>query len=374
MESRERIKRTLNLQVPDRVPRLEIGFWDETVERWRKEGLPERVTYQSPFLTSYGECVTKEYKMQDTFEDYFGLDRIALIDYDGTMRFKEEVLEETEEYKIYTLRDGLTNKAFKNKTSTPLQIDRKIKSKEDWDKYKCRLIANKDRIKEETIELCRILKDKDIFTIIRPEEPCQYALYLIGEEDCLIYMATDPDYIEEFIAYFTEFQLNMLEVIIGEGIRLDALWYFSDLCYKNGMLFSPAFYRERIMKYHKKIFSFCKNNDMNVIYHCDGNIGQLLPLLVESGIDCIQPIEARAGNDVRDYKKLYGNQIAFCGNISADVLSTDKAAIEKEISEKVELAKNKGGYIFHSDHSIPPSVSLENYCYAMELVKKYGNY
>jgi uroporphyrinogen decarboxylase len=33
-----------------------------------------------------------------------------------------------------------------------------------------------------------------------------------------------------------------------------------------------------------------------------------------------------------------------------------------------------GGYIFHSDHSVPPTVSFDNYKYAMELVDKYGRY
>lgn len=73
-------------------------------------------------------------------------------------------------------------------------------------------------------------------------------------------------------------------------------------------------------------------------------------------------------------KKIYGNEIVFIGNISADVMSSTKEEIEFEVRTKISTAKQGGGYIFHSDHSVPPSVSFENYCYVIELVEKYGKY
>ena len=52
----------------------------------------------------------------------------------------------------------------------------------------------------------------------------------------------------------------------------------------------------------------------------------------------------------------------------------DQSRIEEEIKTKIEAAKKGGGYIYHSDHSIPKDVSFKNYCNIMELVKKYGKY
>ena len=52
----------------------------------------------------------------------------------------------------------------------------------------------------------------------------------------------------------------------------------------------------------------------------------------------------------------------------------DRSKIEKEIREKFEVAKKDGGYIYHSDHSVPNNVSFSQYCYVMELVKKFGCY
>lgn len=48
--------------------------------------------------------------------------------------------------------------------------------------------------------------------------------------------------------------------------------------------------------------------------------------------------------------------------------------IEDEIALKITIAKENGGYIYHIDHSVPPTISFEAYSHAIEMVKKYGNY
>jgi uroporphyrinogen-III decarboxylase len=114
---------------------------------------------------------------------------------------------------------------------------------------------------------------------------------------------------------------------------------------------------------------------MFLILHCDGYVGEFIPLLIEAGFDCIQPLEARAGNDVRDFKSAFDSNIVFFGNINADVLANGtKDDIEEEVVTKVETAKAGGGYIYHIDHSVPPTVSFENYCFARKLVKEHGTY
>ena len=49
-------------------------------------------------------------------------------------------------------------------------------------------------------------------------------------------------------------------------------------------------------------------------------------------------------------------------------------AIEAELREKITLAMAGGGYIYHSDHSIPPEVTLETYLYAMKVLDEIGTY
>jgi len=352
MESKERIKLALERKIPDRIPKLEICFWDETIERWKKEGLPENVTP----------------------EEYFDLDKIHRVYFDGTLRLDEKTLEEDEETRVYTENNGIKYKAFKNKTYPPVPIGSLISSREEWENYKHRINVDFSRLSQESIDAYKHAVKENRYIIISPSEPMWYTIKLLYEAEALIKTVTDPDFIEEIVAYYTEFNIGMLEELFSNGFEFDALWFFSDLCYKNGMIFSPDFFRERVMPYQKRIYDFCKSKNMKIIYHCCGNVNRILPLLIEAGIDCIQPMEARAGNDVREYKRLYGNQIAFMGNISVDVMGTTRNCIEEEIKSKITIAKEGGGYIYHSDHSIPPSVSFENYCTVMEMVNKYGKY
>jgi uroporphyrinogen decarboxylase len=52
----------------------------------------------------------------------------------------------------------------------------------------------------------------------------------------------------------------------------------------------------------------------------------------------------------------------------------DTRPLEEEIREKVSAAKVDGGYIYHSDHSVPNTVSFMQYKRVIDLVRKYGGY
>jgi hypothetical protein len=79
--------------------------------------------------------------------------------------------------------------------------------------------------------------------------------------------------------------------------------------------------------------------------------------------------------DLIELKGKYGDKLSFMGGIDTRLMSDpDKTKIEQEIKTKIEVAKKNGGYIYHSDHSIPNIVSFQDYCLVMKLVKKYGVY
>jgi len=102
---------------------------------------------------------------------------------------------------------------------------------------------------------------------------------------------------------------------------------------------------------------------------------EFIPLYIEAGFDCIQPLEVKAGNNMLKLKKDYGDYLAFMGGIDVRAMSsTDPDAIVKEISSKIPVVKKGGGYIYHSDHSVPDDVSFQQYCRVMELVAEYGKY
>jgi uroporphyrinogen decarboxylase len=98
-----------------------------------------------------------------------------------------------------------------------------------------------------------------------------------------------------------------------------------------------------------------------------------VPQLVEIGLDALNPIEIKAGMDLKALKRDFGDKLVFHGG--TDALYMDKPEIILPyIEDMVPIVKENGGYIFASDHSIPNSVSLDTYRQIVAAVKKAGAY
>jgi uroporphyrinogen decarboxylase len=302
------------------------------------------------------------------------MNKITWMGYDNSFRFEAKVLEETDEYVVSVDENGATVKRWKHSYATPALMDCKIKTPADWEKHKVRLVADESRIPANISETYKQYQANNVFCFFSSEEPCWSTFRKHGHERTLINMLDEPEMVYDMIGAHAQMVVDTCKLMMDKGISFDGAWLWSDLAYKNGMLFSPKTYKELIFPHHHMMFEFFKQNNMPSVLHCDGDVREFIPLLIQAGLTAIQPLEARAGNDVRELKKIYGNEIIFIGNINADVMSSTKEEIEFEVRTKVSVAKQGGGYIFHSDHSVPPSVSFENYCYVIELVEKYGKY
>jgi len=78
--------------------------------------------------------------------------------------------------------------------------------------------------------------------------------------------------------------------------------------------------------------------------------------------------------DVIDLRRRFGHHIGFCGNMDVMVwASGSREEIKAAVLTKLNAAKG-GGFIFQSDHSVPSSISGENYDYVVRLVREYGKY
>lgn len=332
---------------------VEIHYWPPTLERWRKEGLPED---QSP-------------------EQYFDLDVISRVALDCSLQFAEETLEETEEWTVRRDRDGSVHKHWKDRYATPAELDHLIKQPTDWERVRERLQPTEDRIPKDLARRVNDAHERGHFVALVPNEPVWWTLRALGFERALTVIGENPAWFAEMVEAQAELQVNLIRRVAQLGIDADAVWYFSDLCYRNGMLFSPRSYRELMLEQHRRLGKVCHELGMFLMLHCDGDCRELIPLLIEAGFDAIQPLEARAGNDVRQLKPLYGDQITFFGNIDMDVFASgDRGRILEEVVTKLEAAMPGGGYIYHSDHSVPPTVAFEDYAFAIQLTRQHGAY
>ena len=84
--------------------------------------------------------------------------------------------------------------------------------------------------------------------------------------------------------------------------------------------------------------------------------------------------KAKAGLDLGTLREQYGQRLILFGNIDVRKLAGTKDEIEEEIRTKLLAAGPSGGYIYHSDHSVPNNVSLDNYRFALDMVRRLGRY
>ena len=91
------------------------------------------------------------------------------------------------------------------------------------------------------------------------------------------------------------------------------------------------------------------------------------------GLDALNPLEVKAGMDPVAIKKQYGDQLVLHGGINAALWEKPDELIQ-EIECVLPVLKENGGYIFASDHSIPPQVSFADFTRVMDVYKRLGRY
>ena len=352
MTSKERMIAALEHREADRVPMRE-SFWESTLARWRKEGLPENA--------DLGER--------------FGLDPIHGTSIDWTLQFPTETIEETDEYTISRTNNGVMQKSFKGIAGVPLWWDFTLTDRGDWEELKPRMQWNESRIDLPAAKAA-YEANRELFCVYTPA--ClgfEKFKYVMGMEGVLMAMGADPAWAEEMFMSTAQLAIDGLDYLMGQGLEFDAAFITEDMGYKGRSFFSPGMYREIVMPCQKRFCDYCHARGMKVLLHTCGNNMELVPLFIEAGFDVLNPLEVKAGMDIFELKKDYGDALVLWGGIDVRAIAhPDPAVLEKEIAEKVTMAKQGGGYIFGSDHSIPDDVSLERYDLMMQLAHKYGTF
>jgi len=352
MEPRERVKRILEHKEADRIP-IHDNPWQATVERWRKEGLPSWI---SP-------------------ADYFGYE-LSGFSADTSPQFPVEILSEDEEYIVERTPYGGIRKNHRDHSTTPMIIDYPCKSREDWEKIKPRLKPSDYRVNWVS-NLQKFHREYARGRFITYNAPVGYDKIqnYVALPRLLRAVIKEPEWVVDM--YWTDAKLvmEMCDRMIKAGFRFDGAFLYCDLGYRGGLFFSPKYYEEQLHPVFKELCKFFHSRGMYVILHCCGGIMDLIPYFIEGGIDCLQPLEVKAGMDLIELKEKYGDKISFMGGIDTRLMALDDPKpIEEEIKKKITVAKEGGGYIYHSDHSVPKNVSFKQYKRVIELVKKYGQY
>jgi hypothetical protein len=275
--------------------------------------------------------------------------------------YPEELIEETEEHKIW--RDGLgrTMRLSKGVATLALPLDNPVRTMDDWRKLKPWYQFAPQRVAGdwETQALRGRQEDRVVCVGIPGgfDEPRQ----LLGEERLCEAYYDQPELIHDIVQTISDTAFAVLEQV-SRLVPVDVLFVHEDMAGKSGPLAGPAQVREFIAPYYRRIWDLLRERGARIFdQDSDGDMRPVIDAFLDAGINCMHPVEPAAGMDVVKLRAKYGSRLAFCGGLDKHVLRESPAAIERELEYKIPPLARTGGCVIALDHRIPNGTPLENY-------------
>jgi uroporphyrinogen decarboxylase len=184
---------------------------------------------------------------------------------------------------------------------------------------------------------------------------------LRGYENMLADMLTEPEIADYFLNLQLDWNMAFAEHAVKAGA--DALYFGDDVGSQKGMTFSADLWRKMIKPKWAKVFSLAKSINKNIVlwYHSCGGIAEIIPDLIEIGLDILNPIQPEC-MDIYAIQKKYGDKLSFDGGLGTQTVMPfgTPEQVMQETKRLVEVFGANGGYILAPTHVLEPEVPIEN--------------
>ncbi len=356
MTERERYRNCMHYKEVDRIPYWSFKtrcFAVGTLDNWYKQGLPKDIA---------------------DFDRYFNLDRQwpwAGIDVGLRPRFKEKVISQEENTVIVRDSNGVTSRRLRQGMSLPQCLDWTLKDRKNWEEFKKRLNPETPgRYPANWDAKVKAWKNRDYPLGIRLGSLYGWIRNWMGLQNISLLIYDDPDLFLEMVEHLTSLTIETIRPAL-EVVEFDFGHFWEDMAFANGPMISPQHFRKFLVPQYKRITSLLGEYGVDIIsVDCDGDIEQLVQPWLESGVNCMFPVEVGTWEtDPMKLRQRFGRELRMIGGIDKRVLASSKEAIRKELESKLPLVQD-GGYIPTIDHCVPPNAPLENYKYCLQMVRE----
>ena len=362
MTERERYIKALTFGNPDKIPLSPGGPRRSTLRRWHAEGLPEGVNAVRHIIESLGIDPGKtggdkhgfflDGKMNPMFEEK------VLKHEDGHLIVQDwmgAIVQISDEFDVTYLRsaiDFVTRKWH----SFP------VKTREDWPQMRARYDADDpSRMPANLAELGEKINGRDFPLGININGPFWQLREWMGMENLCIAFLDEPDFVGEMVDFWCGFIEKLLKKCLPV-VRLDWVLIHEDMAYKAHSMISPALTREFLQPVYEKWIKILRDCRVPVInLDSDGYVADLIPIWIDSGINACEPMEVAAHNDIVEYRRLYGRNMAYKGGIDKRAIAAGGETMRAEVMRVVPPLLKEGGFIPGCDHGVPPDISLHDF-------------
>jgi hypothetical protein len=368
MNNRERVHAIMNYENYDRMPIVHFGLWNETLEKWVKEG---HISKDEAKGRSGGNPPPEAMKRLG-FD--FGWGGGVGATNGLNPAFERKVLEELPDGSK-KVRDaaGVIVLEMSDSSSIPAEIDHLLKDRKSWEEHFLpRLQFSEDRIDFDVLEKLKSEQDdrQELLGIFCGSMIGTIRNWL-GVTGISYLWADDPELYDEIINTSANLTYKCLETVLSTGIKCDYGLFWEDICFKSGPLVIPSVFDEKCGPHYKRITDLLKKHGVNIVsLDCDGMIDALIPTWLNNGVNTMFPIEVGTWNaSIAPWREQYGKGLKGVGGMNKNVFAKDFAAVDAEI-ERLKPLIELGGFIPCPDHRIPPGAKWDNVRYYCEQMRK----
>jgi uroporphyrinogen decarboxylase len=196
------------------------------------------------------------------------------------------------------------------------------------------------------------------------------AYNLIGMDRLMMAFFDAPDAVREIFKRITDFQLGIARHYLKCGIEVAGTG--GDLGTQVGLLISPEIMQEFMVPEWRRLIAFYKPRDVIITRHCCGHVEPILEMMIDLGIDCLNPVQATA-NDQAKVREITQDKMALSGGVSTRIIMDGPVErVRAETRKCMWQLGREGGYFCGPDQGMP--FPEEHIAALRETVKEHGSY
>ena len=208
----------------------------------------------------------------------------------------------------------------------------------------------------------------------------EWSQMLFGMENVYLYVAGEKRRYARFLDRLTDHHLEFVEKLLPplKGL-LDIVVVGDDLGMQSGPQLSPSAYRELFLPRHKKIYSRIKElSGAHMFMHNCGGVYQLIPALIEAGVEILNPVQTSARHmEPERLKREFGRDLTFWGggcDTQGVLIRGTPEEVREDVRRRLEIWMPGGGYVFCQVHNVLADVPPENFEAMLEAAYEFGAY
>jgi hypothetical protein len=324
MTPSERFRAVMRGEPVDRLPMVEWApWWDQTIDRWVSEGLPEGLS---------------RFELQE----HFGLDPV---------------------HNLRTMPLGPDCPA------PPRHGAPRMPDPTQYDELREHLYPPNDA-RFEALEQRLSTRDREDFVLWMVVDGFfWFPRRLFGIEEHFYAFFDYPDLMHRMNADLAEHSIGLLRRV-GEITAPDFVTFAEDMSYNHGPMLSEEMFDEFLDPHYRKVVPVIEQIGSTPVCDSDGDVTEMIPWLKRVGVEGVLPLERQAGVDGMVLREAHPEFILI-GHYDKMVMDRGEDAIREEFERLLPLMRS-GRFVPSVDHQTPPGVSLEEYRTYLQLYAEYA--